>query len=120
KTDDNDRGIKVKKALRFLSKGDKVQFRVKFRGRERAHRELAAAQLNEIATNFGELIKIERSPAMDGRDMLMILAPQKKAFDKLLAEKPNAIPTEAEVEGDDDLLDDDDMDTPTAESPEAE
>ncbi len=108
KTDDNDREIKRKKALRFLSKGDKVQFRVKFRGRERAHRELAASQLLEIVEHFGDLVKVERSPAMDGRDMLMILSPQKKAFDKLMAETPNAIPTEAEVEGHDD--DDDDHD----------
>lgn len=83
KTDDNDRKIKVNRAIRFLKKGDKVQFTMVFRGRERAHREIGVEILMEIAKGMGEMIKLERPPSMDGRHMVMIVTPNKHVFDKL-------------------------------------
>ena len=86
KTDDNDRTIKMNRALKFLSKGDKVQFTMQFRGRERAHREVAIQIFRQVTEELGDLVKVERPPSMDGRHMIMILAPNKPAFEKL-AEK---------------------------------
>lgn len=83
KTDDNDRSIKVNRALKFLSKGSKVQFTMQFRGRERAHREIAIQIFRGVTEELGELVKVERPPSMDGRHMVMILAPNKPAFEKL-------------------------------------
>ncbi|HMQ15912.1 MAG TPA: translation initiation factor IF-3 [Phycisphaerae bacterium] len=95
KTDDHDRDIKVARAQEFLRKGDKVQFKMVFRGRERAHREIGMETFREILDHFGELVKIERPPGMDGRDMIMVLGPNKQAFDRLKvqkAEPPAATP----------------------------
>ena len=77
KTDDNDRQIKVNRAIRFLKKGDKVQFTMVFRGRERAHREIGVEILMRLAKDMGDLIKLERPPSMDGRNMVMIVSPNK-------------------------------------------
>jgi translation initiation factor IF-3 len=92
KTDDHDREIKLNRALRFLKKGAKVQFRMRFRGRERAHREIGYAILQNVAHEFDELVKVERPPSMDGRDMVMVLAPNKAALDKLASDSSAADP----------------------------
>ncbi len=80
KTDDHDRQIKLKQAEKFLKAGDKVQFTMRFRGRERAHREIAFAALREIIERLGERVKVERPPSMDGRNMIMVLSPVKGAW----------------------------------------
>jgi translation initiation factor IF-3 len=85
KTDDNDRRIKINRALKFLAGSDKVQFTMQFRGRERAHREIGLAIFNRIIAELGPLVKVERPPSMDGRHMVMIVAPNKPEFDKLKA-----------------------------------
>jgi len=85
KTDENDRAIKINRALKFLSKGNKVQFTMQFRGRERAHRDIAVGIFRGVIDELGELVKVERPPGMDGRHMIMILAPNKAAFEKLAA-----------------------------------
>jgi translation initiation factor IF-3 len=85
RTDDHDLEIKVKAARSFLDKGCKVQFTMRFRGRERAHREIALDALRQIATQLAEQVKVERPPIMDGRNMVMVLAPAK------LVEKPAAV-----------------------------
>jgi len=95
KTDENDRNIKVNKAIKFLSRGDKVQFTMQFRGRERAHRELAAAIFQEVLEDLGDLVKVERPPVMDGRHLIMILAPNKTAFERFLA--AGKVPTVQEL-----------------------
>lgn len=82
KTDLHDRQIKVKHALDFLRDGDKVQFKMVFRGRERAHREIGFETFNAIISELQEFVKVERPPIMDGRDMIMVLAPNKAALDK--------------------------------------
>ena len=78
KTDPHDRSIKLKRAVGFLTEGHKVQFTMLFKGRERFHREIATQIFSSIIGELGEAVKIERSPAMDGRRMTMIVAPQKK------------------------------------------
>jgi translation initiation factor IF-3 len=83
KTDQNDRVIKMNRALKFLSKGNKVQFTMQFRGRERAHRDMAIEIFRGVIEELGDLVKIERPPGMDGRHMIMILAPNKPAFAKV-------------------------------------
>lgn len=91
KTDQHDREIKFNRALRFLHKGDKVQFKMVFRGRERAHREIGFDIFKNIIEQLGELVKIERPPSMDGRDLLMVVSPNKAALDKLAADKHPAL-----------------------------
>ncbi|MBU0637543.1 MAG: translation initiation factor IF-3 [Planctomycetes bacterium] len=80
KTDAHDRQIKINRAVEFFRKGNKVQFTMVFRGRERMHRDIGFATLRGIADDFGERVKVERPPGMDGRRMVMILAPMKSAF----------------------------------------
>ncbi|MGE3181368.1 MAG: translation initiation factor IF-3, partial [Phycisphaerae bacterium] len=96
KTDDHDRQIKVNRAIKFFQKGDKVQFTMMFRGRERAHREIGFATFREIIEEFGDRVKVERAPGMDGRNMMMILAPAKGAFEED-AKKPTAKPADAKA-----------------------
>jgi translation initiation factor IF-3 len=81
KTDDHDRSIKVNQAIRFFKAGHKVQFTMRFRGRERAHREIAFTILREIAESFGPRVRIDRPPSMDGRNMVMVLSPTKVGWD---------------------------------------
>ena len=99
KTDLHDRQIKVKHAIEFLREGDKVQFKMVFRGRERAHREIGFETFNSIITELGEFVKVERPPAMDGRDMIMILSPNKAALDKAYPPKVEPKPKEKSGDG---------------------
>jgi len=85
KTDDNDRRIKINRALQFLAQNHKVQFTMQFRGRERAHREIALAIFQGILAELGTLVRVERPPGMDGRHMIMVVAPNKAEFEKLKA-----------------------------------
>ena len=77
KTDAHDREIKVNRARDFLAEGHKVQFTMLFRGRERVHRELATEAFQQILTEFGESIRVERPPSMEGRRMTMVVSPSK-------------------------------------------
>ncbi len=78
KTSDHDREIKVKKAQKFLESGDKVQFTLIFRGRERFHPELGQEIMKGILETLGEAVKLERAPRSEGWRMIMIVAPAKK------------------------------------------
>lgn len=77
KTSDHDRGIKTNQALSFLDKGDKVQFTMIFRGRERFHKELGFEIFDGIIKMFGDKVKVERPPRSEGQRMTMVLAPSK-------------------------------------------
>lgn len=77
KTDTHDLSIKTKHALDFLRDGDKVQFTMVFRGRERAHREVGMETFQQILAELGERAKVERPPIMDGRNLIMIIVPGK-------------------------------------------
>ena len=77
KTDDNDRQIKLNRAVRFLQEGHKVQFTMLFRGRERAHREVGTEVFKSIVEHLGEDVKVERAPRTEGARMIMVLCPVK-------------------------------------------
>lgn len=80
KTDDHDMGVKVNHTRRFLEQGNKVKVTVRFRGRERAHLDIGAKQCHRVADAVKEIGVIESPPRMEGRQMFMILAPDKKAL----------------------------------------
>ncbi len=70
---------KVRHIVDFLNDGHKVKVTLQFRGREMAHPELGARVLNNVAQQIAEVGKIEAHPRQDGRNMTMVLAPEKKA-----------------------------------------
>jgi translation initiation factor IF-3 len=61
---------------RFFEEGDKVKVTLRFRGREMAHPELGMKLLNKVKVDFDEVAKVEHEPKMEGRQMIMILAPR--------------------------------------------
>ncbi len=69
---------KVRHIVEFLNEGHKVKVTLQFRGREMAHPELGTKVLNKVAENTAEMGKIEAHPRQDGRNMTMVLAPDKK------------------------------------------
>jgi translation initiation factor IF-3 len=75
--DQNDYGIKMKKVREFLDEGDKVKVTLRFRGREMAHQHLATDLLNRIKQEVSDLAKIEQMPKLEGRQMVMVMAPLK-------------------------------------------
>jgi translation initiation factor IF-3 len=75
--DDNDYGIKMKKVREFLDEGDKVKVTMRFRGREMAHQHLGMDLLNRIKEEVTELAKVEQMPRLEGRQMVMVMAPLK-------------------------------------------
>jgi translation initiation factor IF-3 len=75
--DDNDYGIKMKKVREFLDEGDKVKVTMRFRGREMAHQELAIGILERVKTEISDLAKVEQFPKLEGRQMVMVVAPLK-------------------------------------------
>jgi translation initiation factor IF-3 len=77
-TDDGDYAIKMRKMRGFLEDGDKIKVNIRFRGREMSHQELGRNMLNRIEADLGEDIVIESRPRMEGRQMVMMIAPKKK------------------------------------------
>ena len=75
---DHDRDIKMNRAQGFLEKGDKVQFTMLFRGRERFHQDLGYDIFRAIVEQLGETVKVERAPRSEGRRLIMVLAPIKR------------------------------------------
>ncbi|WGF88168.1 translation initiation factor IF-3 [Marinivivus vitaminiproducens] len=75
--DDNDYNIKMKKVHTFLTDGDKVKVTMRFRGREMAHQNIAMDILDRVRDEVKELAKIEQFPKMEGRQMVMVMAPLK-------------------------------------------
>jgi translation initiation factor IF-3 len=78
KTNEHHTSFKVKNARGWLEDGDKVKVRIRFRGREITYPEVALKQLKDIAADLMDIAVIEQAPQLDGRTMLMILAPKKK------------------------------------------
>ena len=74
--DDHDYATKMKKVHDFIGDGDKVKITLRFRGRELSHQQLGMALLQRVAENVGEIAKVEAYPRMEGRQMLMVLAPK--------------------------------------------
>lgn len=77
KTNEHHRNLKVRDARRWLENGIKVKVRIRFRGREITYPEIALEDLKEIAVQLSDVSAIEQAPALEGRTMLMILAPTK-------------------------------------------
>ena len=77
-TDEGDYQIKLRKLTEFLEIGDKTKVTLRFRGREMAHKELGAQLLARVRDDLEELAVVEQMPQLEGRQMIMILAPKKK------------------------------------------
>ena len=74
--DEHDYQVKMRNVVKFLSGGDKVKVTLRFRGREMAHQELGANVLTRVREETDEIAKIETMPKMEGRQMIMVLAPK--------------------------------------------
>jgi len=77
-TDDGDYNIKLRNIKRFLEEGDKCKITLRFRGREITHQEIGMALLNRMRADLADLIVIEQFPKLEGRQMVMMIAPGKK------------------------------------------
>ena len=86
-TDDGDYNIKMRNIRRFLAEGDKCKITLRFRGREITHQELGLALLNRIRDDLSDTILVEQFPRLEGRQMIMMIAPARK---KPAAPKPTA------------------------------
>lgn len=79
KTNEHHRDLKVRDARRWLEDGMKVKVRIRFRGREISYPEIALNDLKEIAEELSDIAVVEQQPGLEGRTMLMVLAPGKAA-----------------------------------------
>ncbi len=77
-TDEGDYQIKMRNIRRFLEEGDKVKVNIRFRGREMSHQELGREMAARIEAELGDEIVIESRPRLEGRQMVMMIAPKKK------------------------------------------
>ncbi|MEY2776324.1 MAG: hypothetical protein RLY30_422 [Pseudomonadota bacterium] len=77
-TDENDYQVKLRSLFRFLEEGDKAKITIRFRGREMAHQEFGMRVLERVREDLGELGQVEQMPKLEGRQMVMIIAPKKK------------------------------------------
>lgn len=73
--DPHDYGIKMKNVRKFIEEGDKVKFTMRFRGREMSHQELGMKLLQQVKADMGDAIKVESEPRLEGRQMVMVIAP---------------------------------------------
>ena len=89
-TDDGDYNIKMRNIRRFLGDGDKVKVTLRFRGREITHQELGMALLNRIRDELADSIIVEQFPKLEGRQMIMMIAPARKKPAGGAAGKPAA------------------------------
>jgi translation initiation factor IF-3 len=91
---------KTRQVARFLDEGHKVKITIMFRGREVFHPELGKRILDRIAEKVGDAAKIEAEPRLDGRNMVMVLAPDKRAKQRAKAQTNGAVDKAADVEVD--------------------
>lgn len=77
-TDENDYQIKLRNVTKFLQEGDKAKITLRFRGREMAHQEIGMRMLERIKADIEVLGVVEQFPKMEGRQLIMVLAPHKK------------------------------------------
>ena len=75
-TDTHDYDVKMRNVMRFLEDGDKVKVTLRFRGREMAHQDLGLDLLNRVRDDVGEAGKVESMPKLEGRQMVMMIAPR--------------------------------------------
>jgi len=77
-TDEGDYQIKLRNIRRFIQEGDKVKINIRFRGREMSHQELGRQMAARIEADLGDDVVIESRPRLEGRQMVMLIAPKKK------------------------------------------
>ncbi|WP_178101052.1 MULTISPECIES: translation initiation factor IF-3 [Pseudomonas] len=77
-TEEGDYKVKLKNLIRFLSEGDKAKVSLRFRGREMAHQELGMDLLKRVEQDLLEYGTVEQYPKMEGRQLMMVIAPKKK------------------------------------------
>ena len=77
-TDENDYQIKLRNTIKFLQDGDKAKITLRFRGREMAHQEIGMRVLERIKLDLDQHALVEQFPKMEGRQLIMVLAPSKK------------------------------------------
>lgn len=77
-TEEGDYQVKLRSLVRFLSEGDKAKITLRYRGREMAHQELGMHLLKRLEADLAEVGQVEQFPKMEGRQMVMVLAPKKK------------------------------------------
>ena len=90
-TDEGDYAIKMRNIRRFLAEGDKCKITLRFRGREITHQEIGMALLQRIRDDLGDTIVVEQFPKLEGRQMIMMIAPGKR--------KPSAVKPASEPAG---------------------
>jgi translation initiation factor IF-3 len=88
--EDHDYGVKIKAARKFLNNEDKVKVTLRFRGREMAHKDLAAKLLDRIREDLADLSKVDLYPKMEGRQMIMVLSYDKTAAERVAKQKAEA------------------------------
>jgi len=74
--DQHDYDVKMRSIQRFLAEGDKVKVTLRFRGREMAHQELGMKVLDRVREELDEVAKVEQFPRLEGRQMIMVMAPR--------------------------------------------
>jgi translation initiation factor IF-3 len=74
--DKHDYDVKMRSVVKFITEGDKVKLTLRFRGREMAHQELGMNVLNRVRDDVAEIAKAEAMPTLEGRQMIMVLAPK--------------------------------------------
>lgn len=74
--DDHDYDVKMRNARRFIGDGDKVKVTLRFRGREMAHQDLGVQVLDRVREELDEIAKVEQMPKMEGRQLVMVVAPR--------------------------------------------
>lgn len=77
-TEEGDYQVKLRNLVRFLEAGDKAKVSLRFRGREMAHQELGMQLMKRIEADLEEIGSVEQHPKMEGRQMIMVIAPKKK------------------------------------------
>jgi translation initiation factor IF-3 len=77
-TEEGDYQVKLRNLVRFLSHGDKTKVTLRFRGREMAHQELGIQLLRRVQKDLEELGVVEQRPQLEGRQMVMVIAPRKR------------------------------------------
>lgn len=77
-TEDGDYQVKLRNLIRFLEAGDKAKITLRYRGREMAHQSLGMQLMNRVEEDLKDLGVVEQRPKMEGRQMVMVIAPKKK------------------------------------------
>jgi translation initiation factor IF-3 len=77
-TGEADYQIKLRNLIRFLTEGDKAKITLRFRGREMVHQDIGRKLLDRVTTDLAEHGTVEQNPLMEGRQMVMVIAPKKK------------------------------------------